>query len=131
MKACTHHPSLPCETCAYHMFGRQHKPGWIDGLNAVARSAGYDPDKRRHEGVEPPDFIQDVIDGLRAEVRRLKQQLDCTYGDTPGLIHCPPDQPCAMHEAERLRESARSVRERLGFKERSPEAQDENLSLED
>jgi hypothetical protein len=46
----------------------------------------------------------------RSEVRVLKQQLDCTYGDTPGLIHCPPDKPCAMHEAERRqRERARDA----------------------
>jgi hypothetical protein len=50
----------------------QYKPGWVQGLEAVARQAGYDPDTARHEGVEPPDFIQDVIDGLRAEVRLLR-----------------------------------------------------------
>jgi hypothetical protein len=51
----------------------EYKPGWVQGLEAVARSAGYDPDKARHEGVEPPDFIQDVIDALRAEVAQLKR----------------------------------------------------------
>lgn len=53
----------------------QYKPGWVQGLEAVARSAGYDPDTARHEGVEPPDFIQDVIDGLRAENARLRDAL--------------------------------------------------------
>jgi hypothetical protein len=51
----------------------EYKPGWVQGLEAVARSAGYDPDKARHEGVEPPAFIQDVIDALRAEVAQLKR----------------------------------------------------------
>jgi len=53
----------------------QYKPGWIQGLEAVARQAGYDPDTARHEGVEPPDFIQDVIDGLRADNNRLRDAL--------------------------------------------------------
>lgn len=53
----------------------QYKPGWVQGLEAVARSAGYDPDTARHEGVEPPDFIQDVIDGLSAENARLRDAL--------------------------------------------------------
>lgn len=30
------------------------------------------------------------------------QSHDCTYGDTPGLIHCPVDKPCTTHRAERL-----------------------------
>jgi hypothetical protein len=44
---------------------------------------------------------EQVVRALRAEIRILNQRLDCTYGDTPGLIHCPPDKPCAMHEAEK------------------------------
>lgn len=55
------------------------------------------------------------ISSLKAEVRTLKQRLDCTYGDTPGLIHCPPDQPCAMHEAERLREAREARLKALGY----------------
>lgn len=54
----------------------QYKPGWVDGLNAVARSVGYDPDKLRHEGVDPPTFIEDVIFALRAENERLRALLD-------------------------------------------------------
>lgn len=54
---------------------QQYKPGWVQGLDAVARQAGYDPDTARHEGVEPPDFIQDVIDGLRADNTRLRDAL--------------------------------------------------------
>jgi hypothetical protein len=46
----------------------EYKPGWVQGLEAVARSVGYDPDKLRHEGVEPPDFIQDVIEDLKRKV---------------------------------------------------------------
>lgn len=48
------------------------------------------------------DALIEKIASLKAEVRTLKQTLDCTYGDTPGLIHCPLDKPCAMHEAERI-----------------------------
>jgi hypothetical protein len=62
----------------------EYKPGWVQGLEAVARSAGYDPDKARHEGVEPPDFIQDVIDALRAEVAQLKRDAAVrSFFDTP------------------------------------------------
>jgi hypothetical protein len=49
-----------------------YKPGWVDGLKAVARSAGFDPDDTPHDGVDPPTFIQDVIDLLRAENKRLR-----------------------------------------------------------
>jgi hypothetical protein len=49
-----------------------YKPGWVDGLKAVARSAGFDPDDAPHDGVDPPTFIQDVIDLLRAENARLR-----------------------------------------------------------
>lgn len=53
----------------------EYKPGWVQGLEAVARSVGYDPDKARHEGVEPPDFIQDVIERLQADNRYLRGSL--------------------------------------------------------
>jgi hypothetical protein len=45
-----------------------YKPGWVDGLKAVARSAGFDPDDAPHDGVDPPSFIEDVIYRLRREV---------------------------------------------------------------
>jgi hypothetical protein len=45
-----------------------YKPGWVDGLKAVARSAGFDPDDVPHDGVDPPTFIEDVIYRLRREV---------------------------------------------------------------
>lgn len=51
-----------------------YKPGWVDGLHAVARSAGYDPDKLRHEGVDPPTFIEDVILGLRADLAKAQEK---------------------------------------------------------
>lgn len=51
-----------------------YKPGWVDGLKAVARSAGFDPDDAPHDGVDPPTFIQDVIDMLRRDVRDLKDE---------------------------------------------------------
>lgn len=38
---------------------------------------------------------------LRAELRHAKQEVDCSYGDTPGLIHCSMDKPCAAHRIER------------------------------
>jgi hypothetical protein len=34
-----------------------YKPGWVDGLKAVARNAGFDPDDAPHDGVDPPTFI--------------------------------------------------------------------------
>ena len=49
-----------------------YKPGWVEGLKAVARSAGFDPDDAPHDGVDPPTFIQDVIDLLRRDVRDLR-----------------------------------------------------------
>ena len=51
-----------------------YKPGWVDGLKAVARSAGFDPDDAPHDGVDPPKFIEDVIDLLRRDVRDLKDE---------------------------------------------------------
>lgn len=55
---------------------QQYKPGWVDGLEAVARAAGYDPDKVRHEGVDPPTFIEDVIEDMRAENSRLRKECE-------------------------------------------------------
>lgn len=51
-----------------------YKPGWVDGLKAVARNEGFDPDNTRHDGVDPPTFIEDVIDLLRRDVRDLKAE---------------------------------------------------------
>jgi hypothetical protein len=51
-----------------------YKPGWVDGLKAVARNAGFDPDDAPHDGVDPPTFIEDVIDLLRRDVRDLKAE---------------------------------------------------------
>jgi hypothetical protein len=51
-----------------------YKPGWVDGLKAVARNAGFDPDDVPHDGVDPPTFIEDVIDLLRRDVRDLKAE---------------------------------------------------------
>ena len=51
-----------------------YKPGWVDGLKAVARNAGFDPDDAPHDGVDPPSFIEDVIDLLRRDVRDLKAE---------------------------------------------------------
>lgn len=63
------------------------------------------------------------IASLKTEIRILKQRLDCTYGDTPGLVHCPPDKPCAMHEAERLRENREARLKAQGFDDtRAPDS---------
>lgn len=32
----------------------------------------------------------------------LQAALDCTHGRDPTIIHCPVDQPCAMHRIELL-----------------------------
>ena len=47
--------------------------------------------------------LEVALDRARAEAvqhRHAAQRLDCTYGDTPGLIHCPPGNPCVVHEYE-------------------------------
>ena len=77
----------------------------IERLRAEARQADDEATRLANSDLAT---TEQVIRSLRAEIRILKQRLDCTYGDTPGLIHCPIDQPCAMHEAERLREAVKT-----------------------
>lgn len=60
--------------------------------------------KRDIQTAETLNTMSRELDALRAELRIAKQELDCTYGDTPGLIHCGLGTPCVMHREERLRE---------------------------
>jgi len=57
-------------------------------------------------------FLTEQIDKLvkkKHEMRLELQRHDCTYGDTPGLIHCPPDEPCTTHRLDRARKEAPDV----------------------
>ena len=101
-----------------------YKPGWVDGLHAVARSAGFDPDDAPHDGVDPPTFIEDVIDLLRRDVREARKQLDALrwqvehegcaashLGET--TYECRADAPCGLcrlrAERDRLRAALHDV----------------------
>jgi len=101
-----------------------YKPGWVDGLKAVARSAGFDPDDAPHDGVDPPTFIEDVIDLLRRDVREARKQLDALrwqvehegcaashLGET--TYECRADAPCGLcrlrAERDRLRAALHDV----------------------
>ena len=44
--------------------------------------------------------LRTALAKAEAEVRLAKQKVDCTYGDTPGLIHCPITAPCMTHRLE-------------------------------
>lgn len=80
-----------------------YKPGWVDGLKAVARSAGFDPDDAPHDGVDPPTFIQDVIDLLRVENAALRRRLDNACAALRlGMSHLKGFYPVPYKEAEVL-----------------------------
>ncbi len=68
-----------------------YKPGWVDGLKAVARSAGFDPDDAPHDagcsvfysGGCTCDLAQKVVaerDAAREEVARLRAALEAVLG---------------------------------------------------
>lgn len=85
----------------------QYKPGWVQGLEAVARNNGYDPDKARHEGVEPPDFIEDVIEKERRMVNYWRTRYEalvfqienegCVAAHKGELTYeCDVTKPCGL-----------------------------------
>jgi len=48
-------------------------------------------------------FLTEQIVRLEREKQEMRLELqrhDCTYGDTPGLIHCSIDKPCTTHQLE-------------------------------
>ena len=41
-----------------------------------------------------------ALEQAQAQHRLAMQEHDCTYGDTPGCVHCTTDRPCTMHRLE-------------------------------
>ncbi len=57
-----------------------------------------------------------ALSALEADKRISAQKHDCTYGDTPGLIHCSIHNPCTTHQLELSRVENKALREALdGF----------------
>jgi hypothetical protein len=52
--------------------------------------------------MEQRDAAREALAAFQHEHRRKIQEFDCSYGDTPGCIHCPLDNPCLTHKLERL-----------------------------
>jgi hypothetical protein len=90
--------SLTATVNGYAAFSAPQSLHWTQALKLACDEI---EDRRREVAV------------LKAQVRGLRQDLDCTYGDTPGLIHCPPTRPCAVHQQARIRDDAYTVCERL------------------
>lgn len=70
----------------------------IDGDAAfeAAKEALFDA----RDAFEAMERERDELRLKCATLRALIQHHDCTYGDTPGLIHCPIDKPCTTHRYE-------------------------------
>ena len=70
-----------------------------------------------------PEQLQEIKDRARKQsatsaLRTQLQSHDCTYGDTPGLIHCPLDKPCTTHQLESAKAALRLLWEEATDNER-------------
>jgi hypothetical protein len=83
---------------------------WAEGRVGPWKGSSFIPDE------VVPALEAFSLPLLRAKIARLEkekqemrlelQRHDCTYGDTPGLIHCSIDKPCTMHQREDRDKSA-------------------------
>lgn len=97
----------------------------IESLNHLLEQSNKERDEARasldiayFNGRHDATALLEAARRERVTLRTQLQSHDCTYGDTPGLIHCPIDNPCTIHraqEAERLADAMKDAARRVAL----------------